>query len=212
MRPSLPLLCLLPVLHACAPSRGPVSGTEGVGESTLESAVFYVWDYGDYKQARLVLVDQPWTCAEFEVQGWWLDWSRMSDGVLWVQLDLYLGGTLETWAQDFESYWNFQQAGNWDMTSAHYFAGSHGDGGSNYYYGDDDVVVGREQLGWLAQDQAHAADLLEIRAATDERIRGTITSLDGEWSFNADHCGVQDNFSVPGDGEPVRPPEPAPAP
>lgn len=190
----------------CAPQRGPAEGAGEGGENTLTSAVFYIWDYGDYQQGRLVLVDQEWTCEQFAAAGYWLNWNQLSDGVRWVQIEAYLGSNAGDWSQSFESYWNFQAEGSWIMQGAHYFMGSHGDGGGGYYYYDG--AVGREQLGWIGQEAASAADVMDVRGADDELVRGTITSVAGAWDFRAEHCGIQENFPVPGDGVPDRPTEP----
>ena len=202
------LLLLLPLL-ACPPVRDddPVADPVPWG-NTLGAAFFTVTenDWSDYDEGRLSLVDdETWTCSDLNWGGgvpWWQ--FGYEDETEWVELRVILGDDAGGWDRDYVSSFTwFNGGGSWDGEAA-FFYGSWGIGGY-----DDEPVPGRDTQGWIGEEADQADDSLEIGRYDDEEVRGAIEAVEGEWSFQATHCGTvygdDDDGEQPPEDEPDEP-------
>jgi hypothetical protein len=201
------VLLLLPLL-ACAPVRDddPVDDPQPWG-NTLASAFFTLVQYDDpYDQGRIALIDdEDWTCDDL---GWggsvpWYEFGY-DEPIAWVDVQVILGHDAGEWERDFDSSFRwFGDGGNWSSDAA-FFYGSYGTGGY-----DDEPVPGRDMEGRIGEDANQADDLLSIARLDDDEVRGEIESVNGEWIFQATHCGSIDGNGDDDDDEPP-PPEDEP--
>ena len=200
------ILLFLPLL-SCAPVRqgDPPDDPQPWG-NTLASAFFTLVEYnGLYDQGRIALIDaEDWTCADL---GWggsvpWYDLGY-DDPTAWVDVQVLLGIDAGDWDQEFvSSFAWFDQGGSWDRGPT-FFYGSYGAGGY-----DDEPVPGRDMHGRIGEDENQADDLLDIARYDDDEVRGVIESVQGDWTFQAVHCGVVSGDDDDGDEPP--PPEDEP--
>lgn len=211
MRRLLPVLLLPLLTTACAPTREDVPDAESRGGDSMQSAFFVYeqWFGAEYTPGRVILVDTDYDCQTI-LWNWGLDtWSLASD-VSWLQAWVYRGVQRE-WEGTFPSQADWQASGGqWGPQMA-YFQGSFGSGDGGGGGDDDDVPppVGDDPDGNSARSQEGefgfvAGEELEIISWSEDRVRGYLGTEVGEWSFDAENCGVLDGDVVgfpEGDGE-----------
>jgi len=214
------MLCGL-LVAGCAPDRSTDDDDDSSLGTRLTQALFTVTDSGEFSDllsGRLVLVDEGMDCSEL---GWGgsLSWWALDSSVDWVEAYLVLGVDLGTWDREFRSYrtWSEAQekAGIWDYRNADYFSGNIGIGGYGDGDDDDDDIedpppIGREILESLGNEDSGANDRLVITSYSLEGpVSGYIQGDAGNYSFDAEHCGIYEEGPIDGlEGDSAPPPEP----
>jgi hypothetical protein len=190
MRRLLPFLLVAAV--GCAPVRDEVGGGAA---NTYASALFTIVDYGDwadYQEARVVLVDADWGCERLSWGGSLSTWE-LPEGTAWLQAVLYRGMDHDGWAHDFPSQaqWN-ADGGQWNRSML-WWSGEYGVRGDGNDTPDVPAPGGapRDTYDTLGVDFDEADDRLDVRdEGPDGGVSGFVDASDGEWSFDAEFCGV----------------------
>jgi len=197
----------------CPPVREQVDEGTGGGGDYYQTAFFLLdpWTGNEYELAYLYLVDSEDMNCQRIINNYGIDWWNLSSDVQWVQSWVYKGAQYE-WEGAFQSQYAWNQEGNFDYTQADFFSGTFGDGG--YDEGDDDDDVpppvgdpedpdgdgnsGRDQEGEFGTSAIHMDDALTFTSWSNDVVRGYISSEAGEWSFDAENCGLMDGGAVIG--------------
>lgn len=202
-------LAVLPLVLGCAPDRGGDDDDSGPPNNSLSDALFTVVDNGSGQsawQGRLVLVDSNTDCSELNWGGA-LAWWDLAEEVEFIELYLTLGVDRDGWTQEFESFYSWQEDGNFDYNNASFFTGQVGTGSTTEGDDDDDLPdppppIDREVTGQFGNDEETQDDSLSINSYSLEgQVSGYLQSSVGNYSFSATHCGVVTDIPV-GD-EPV---------
>jgi len=203
-------LGLVPLVIGCAPVRGDDDDDDGPSGNTLSHALFTVIDYGDSQSnqsGRLVLVDSNVLCEELNWGGG-LNWWDLSSDVEWLELYLTRGLEVDGWTQQFQSSYSWGQEGGNDYSTATFFSGQSGTGGTSSGGDDDDIVDPpppadpREVSGQIGGNADQADDSLTINSySLEARVSGYLQSTVGNYSFSATHCGITEDNIVVGDND-----------
>lgn len=188
-------------LVGCPPTRDNVGPGTG-GGNTYQKAMMVRDPYTgtQYELAYLFMVDTDYTCQTI-IYDYGLAWWNLSNDVLWLTGVIYKGQFVE-WESQFRSNYLWNQEGQWDYTVADFFYGNHGTGGYGTGDDDDDDVPppepGRDQEGTLGNDVSQADDTLTITSWNDDRVTGSISSVAGDFWFDAENCGYMDGGAIGG--------------
>ena len=200
------LFVLVASLVGCAPARENVGEGTGGGDSYQTALVARDPYTGtEYELLYVFLVDADYDCSTI-IWDWGLAWWNLSSDVNWVTAVAYKGQFVD-WESSFRSQYQWNLDGVWDYSTADFFYGNFGTGslaGSGGDDDDDDVPppMERDQEGTIANDVLGAEDTMRINSWGDDRVRGTIASVTGDWYFDAENCGYMDGGVVGGaDGD-----------
>lgn len=211
---TIAVFALATALMGCPPTRDNVGPGTGGGDS-LQTALLARDPYTgtQYEVAYLFLVDADYDCQTI-IWDYGLAWWNLSTDVTWVTATAYRGQFVE-WEGTFQSQYLWNQDGEWDYTTADFFYGAHGTGGYGSGDDDDDDVPppepGRDQQGTIGNELAGADDTMTISSWGDDRVQGSISSVAGDWWFDAENCGYMDGGVIGGaDGDGANGTEEAP--
>lgn len=184
----------------CAPIRGdgPVDGSGGGNSLQTALVATESWNGSEYSPAYLYLVDEEHTCQQI-LSNYGLAWWDLSNDTEWVIASVFKGQFVD-WESTYRSQYSWNQSGESDYTLADFFNGSFGVGGYGSVGDDDDEIPpspgtdpdedeARDQQGILGSDQVTTEDSLTFTSWSEDTIRGSISSENGDWTFSATYCG-----------------------